>query len=840
MSMNIYKIISCLVFIHNFFHSVCGATDGLQWLQSNQNYSGSWGSEWQFADTCDVLHTLREVAPDSNSIQPGLEWLAYEYAPNLEFLSRQIIALAGVADYEVITDSLVDELLLSRNESTTTLIPNWPEGGWGLDIGYETDCMTTAMALLACDAVGLNAGLGTWDRVLTAGQFETYELDIPQDAINVKVLIETDASVYLSMKEGSPPTLDDPWATLNPGYWLFVFPDNGLPFTPGHNYITVESVDSALTYSMHVSYETPTWDTRMFWDPGNTLGQGYGPFEDAFNYLMEAQNGDGGWGLQRGVSTDLYTTVHVLQALQAYTHYENKPELAAGMTWLRSQQFGDGSFGYADIGEVIETALAASVLIKDDGYPFQTDTLNAISYLENTQQPNGSWNDEPYDTALAALSIDSLNQIPVADAGSDQWLIDTDTNLVESVTLDASASTDIDGSIISYVWTENGQTVATGINPTIEFRTGTHNLTLTVTDDGGKTAMDSVEIKITPQPQVFYSENMDTDPEWTTQGQWAWGQPIGQGGGYGDLDPVSGYTGSNVYGYNLAGPYTDNMSEMYLTTTIIDCSGYSDVQFSFYRWLNVQNSPWDNATVQVTTTPLDPGSWVTVYQNPTDAPGGWLYENAWSKHTYNISSIADNQAEVYIRWCMGSTDGMYAMAGWNIDDVEMTGAQGPPGSPSIPDLLAVDDSGVSDSDDITGVDNPRIDIYVSDPNLMFVEVYNDDVLLGQATQQSTYQWQYQLQAAQLSIGENQISAIAAGLGGFSEMSSPLLLNYKPHSLVSDFNNDGITNIIDLVSFSSAWLTSNSKYDISNPVDGIVNLPDFWGIAQQWQQTELWW
>jgi hypothetical protein len=47
---------------------------------------------------------------------------------------------------------------------------------------------------------------------------------------------------------------------------------------------------------MHVSYETPTWDTCRVWDPYQTLGQGYGPLE----YLLRSQNGNGGWGLQRG------------------------------------------------------------------------------------------------------------------------------------------------------------------------------------------------------------------------------------------------------------------------------------------------------------------------------------------------------------------------------------------------------------------------------------------------------------------------------------------------------------------------------------------------------------
>ncbi|MBU0641390.1 MAG: hypothetical protein KKB50_21225, partial [Planctomycetes bacterium] len=56
-------------------------------------------------------------------------------------------------------------------------------------------------------------------------------------------------------------------------------------------------------------------------------------------------------------------------------------------------------------------------------------------------------------------------------------------------------------------------------------------------------------------PTLQYSWNMDTNPVWTTQGLWAWGPPTGGGGQHGGPDPTSGYTGSNVYGYNLSGDY---------------------------------------------------------------------------------------------------------------------------------------------------------------------------------------------------------------------------------------------------------------------------------------------
>ena len=45
-------------------------------------------------------------------------------------------------------------------------------------------------------------------------------------------------------------------------------------------------------------------------------------------------------------------------------------------------------------------------------------------------------------------------------------------------------------------------------------------------------------------PVRMFNFHMDTNPGWATQGEWAYGQPTGQGGGgtHGYPDPTSGYT----------------------------------------------------------------------------------------------------------------------------------------------------------------------------------------------------------------------------------------------------------------------------------------------------------
>jgi hypothetical protein len=99
--------------------------------------------------------------------------------------------------------------------------------------------------------------------------------------------------------------------------------------------------------------------------------------------------------------------------------------------------------------------------------------------------------------AMAAKNGSSTSNInPVAQAGSDQAIFDNDNSGSESVTLDGSGSFDPDGSIASYTWKEGATTLATVAKPTINLSVGTHNITLTVTDNKGTTGTDNVVVSV--------------------------------------------------------------------------------------------------------------------------------------------------------------------------------------------------------------------------------------------------------------------------------------------------------------------------------------------------------
>lgn len=169
-----------------------------------------------------------------------------------------------------------------------------------------------------------------------------------------------------------------------------------------------------------------------------------------------------------------------------------------------------------------------------------------------------------------------------------------------------------------------------------------------------------------PVQTVVYSEPLNSNPGWTSTGLWAFGTPVGTAVTTGGADPKAGFTGTNVYGYNNVGTgvYENSLVERNLTTTAFNCTGLTGVKVGFQRWLNVESSTYDHAYFKIST---DGTNWTTLYQNSAS-----VSSTSWSKVSYNISAIADNQPTVYLRWVMGTTDSSVQYTGWNVDDLEVS------------------------------------------------------------------------------------------------------------------------------------------------------------------------
>jgi hypothetical protein len=170
-------------------------------------------------------------------------------------------------------------------------------------------------------------------------------------------------------------------------------------------------------------------------------------------------------------------------------------------------------------------------------------------------------------------------------------------------------------------------------------------------------------------PTPVHVMNLDTMPLCSMFGQWQYGQPLGQGGAsYGNPDPTSGYTGTNVLGVNLAGDYSTEIGGPYdMTIRGVDCSELYQCELHFMRWLNTDYEPYAYATVAISN---DGFNFEEIWTNGSSA----IYDGDWSEQVFDISEYADGEQYVYLRWGyeIGSS-GVWACSGWNVDDIEVWG-----------------------------------------------------------------------------------------------------------------------------------------------------------------------
>ena len=177
----------------------------------------------------------------------------------------------------------------------------------------------------------------------------------------------------------------------------------------------------------------------------------------------------------------------------------------------------------------------------------------------------------------------------------------------------------------------------------------------------------------------------DTDPGWSTTADWEFGQPQGNGG-----DPSSGYTGLNVYGYNLDGYFPWHMEEEYLTTPPLDCTGVYEIRLEFQRWLGMVPDIYNDARIHAR---VGGGEWELIWE----FSGGRQSPDEWTFISYLIDDIANNAPDLQIRWTMGPSEIHITECGWNLDDIVITGVT-PPLSPPVCDGDANSDSAIDVND----------------------------------------------------------------------------------------------------------------------------------------------
>jgi calcineurin-like phosphoesterase family protein/K319-like protein/purple acid phosphatase-like protein len=132
----------------------------------------------------------------------------------------------------------------------------------------------------------------------------------------------------------------------------------------------------------------------------------------------------------------------------------------------------------------VPNASATNIVKVDQSYHYTEIDINGSALTMTARRADG--------TVIETVNVSHGNQSPVANAGVDQSVTDTDGNGSQAVTLNGSTSSDPDGTIASYVWKEGATQIATGATPAVTLAVGSHTITLTVTDNLGATATDTM------------------------------------------------------------------------------------------------------------------------------------------------------------------------------------------------------------------------------------------------------------------------------------------------------------------------------------------------------------
>lgn len=138
-------------------------------------------------------------------------------------------------------------------------------------------------------------------------------------------------------------------------------------------------------------------------------------------------------------------------------------------------------------------------------------------YYRKVYQHTGA---APGNAAILEITYSGGNYPPVAEAGSNQEIPDTGFDGSELVTLDGSGSSDSDGTIVSYVWSEGGSPIATGATPQVWLTAGMHVITLTVTDNDGGSCTDTVQVFVHSMLYVDFEGGDDANSGMSPGAAW--------------------------------------------------------------------------------------------------------------------------------------------------------------------------------------------------------------------------------------------------------------------------------------------------------------------------------
>jgi subtilase family serine protease/prenyltransferase beta subunit len=241
-----------------------------------------------------------------------------------------------------------------------------PDGSWGSDVTSTDSVQATSAAM---ESLAVLNSTGSPNYVNAANWLTAQQLDTTRylsERLQMLPASNTDQALMLSYIDD----LARAWG--------------------GYSGYTIDNLDTAfaLLALKKINYSNYT-----------VLGQ-------AVNFLITNQNADGGWSFTPTDSSHVDITSTVLKTLSLYNGlFNNQDSINKASAFLLSHHNSDGGFGNSP-SNVYDTALAFDALVAS-GANISAIAPSAINYLTSTQLADGSWDEDPYSTALALRALAS-------------------------------------------------------------------------------------------------------------------------------------------------------------------------------------------------------------------------------------------------------------------------------------------------------------------------------------------------------------------------------------------------------------------------------------------------
>ncbi|MBN2814107.1 MAG: hypothetical protein JXQ80_08525, partial [Bacteroidales bacterium] len=172
--------------------------------------------------------------------------------------------------------------------------------------------------------------------------------------------------------------------------------------------------------------------------------------------------------------------------------------------------------------------------------------------------------------------------------------------------------------------------------------------------------------------QTIYSDDFDSELNWTLSGEFEHGIPKGLGGSQANPDPTAAFSGDSIMGTDLTGlgeypgDYEKNLNFAAYSaiSDTFDLTFYNDLSIRYLRFLNIGVN--DEANIDIS----DDGgnTWETAWKNTS-----MILDDRWKLHEIDISQLASRKKDVIVRYSIGTTNDYWQLSGWNIDNFQLTG-----------------------------------------------------------------------------------------------------------------------------------------------------------------------